>query len=230
MVDGMRYFTPRLFKFLSDLEVNNEREWFKANQAVYEAHVREPALRFIADVAKPLGRISPHFVADPSKVGGSLFRIQRDTRFGEDKTPYKTNTGMHFRHEAAKDVHAPGFYLNIEPGGCFMGVGLWRPHTPVAYAIRGHIDENRAAWKRAAHSARFKDVFDVEGESLVRPPKGFPEDHPLIEDLKRKDFIATARLTQKTITSDTLMDEFAGNCKRASAYMKFLCDAVGVPF
>ena len=192
--------------------------------------IREPALDFINDFAAPLAKISPNFVADSRTVGGSLFRIQRDTRFSKDKTPYKLNTGMQFRHSSAKDVHAPGFYLNIQPGENYMGIGLWRPESKVAYAIREHIHENQADWKRASRGKRFTDVFTVTGDSLVRPPKGYDEDHPLIEDLKRKDFIASVRLSQKDITSAEFLEEFAARIKRAAPYMRFLCDAVGVPF
>jgi len=225
-----RYFTPKLFAYLSDLDDNNNREWFKSHQDDYERLVREPALDFITDFAGPLESMSPHFVADSRKVGGSLFRIQRDTRFAKDKTPYKTNTGMHFRHERAKDAHAPGFYIHLQPGQCFMGVGLWRPETKLAYAIREHIAANPKEWKSATRSKRFTDVYTFEGESLQRPPRGFDDDHPLINDLKRKDFIATTRLTQKQVTSAGFMNDVAGNCKRAVPLMRFLCDAVGVPF
>jgi uncharacterized protein (TIGR02453 family) len=225
-----RYFTPKLFMFLKDLAENNDREWFKAHQDEYEEHVREPALEFINDFAEPLGKISSHFVVDSRKVGGSLFRIQRDTRFSKDKTPYKVNTGMQFRHRAGKDVHAPGFYVHLQPGGCYMGVGLWRPETQVAYVIRRHIDENQTVWKRASRGKRFTDVFEIDGDTLKRPPKGFDEGHPLIEDLKRKDFIGSARLTQRSITSDAFIDEFADNCKRSVPFMKLLCDAIGIPF
>ena len=82
---GNAYFTPKLFKFLHDLVENNDRDWFKAHQADYERYVREPALDFINDFAAPLKSISEHFVADTRKVGGSLFRIQRDTRFGKKR-------------------------------------------------------------------------------------------------------------------------------------------------
>ena len=224
------YFTPKLFKFLRDLSENNERDWFKAHQADYERHVREPALDFINDFAAPLKEISEHFVADTRKVGGSLFRIQRDTRFSKDKTPYKPNTGMQFRHKMAKDAHAPGFYLHLQPGECFMGVGLWRPETKIAYQIRERIDGEAALWKRATRGKRFTDVFHLGGDSLVRPPRGFDDDHPLIEDLKRKDFIASTRLTQKQITSDSFMKDFTDYSKRGTQFMKFLCDAVGVEF
>ncbi|MFQ5554602.1 MAG: DUF2461 domain-containing protein [Acidimicrobiia bacterium] len=225
-----RYFTPKLFAFLRELEENNDRSWFKANQDAYEEFVREPALEFINDFAQPLQKISPHFSADSRKSGGSLFRIQRDTRFSKDKTPYKTNSGMHFRHASAKNAHAPGFYLHLEPSGCFMGVGLWRPESKVAYAIRAHIDEDQTGWKKATRSKRFTDVYSLGGDSLVRAPRGYDEDHPLIGDLKRKDFMASTRLTQKQITSDRLMADFTDNCKRAAPLVSFLCGAVDVPF
>lgn len=225
-----RYFTPKLFGFLNDLARNNNREWFKDHQDEYERYIREPALDFINDFAEPLERISPHFVADSRKVGGSLFRIQRDTRFSADKTPYKENTGMQFRHALAKDVHAPGFYLNLQPGECYMGVGIWRPETKVAYAIREHIDQDSAGWKKASRGKRFKDVFTLTGESLTRPPKGYSDEHPLIDDLKRKDFIASTRLTQKQVTSDEFMKDFTDYCRRSAPFMRFLCEAVGIPF
>lgn len=227
---GTRYFTHDLFTFLGDLAAHNDRTWFKANQERYERSVREPALEFINDFAGPLAGISPHFVADSRTVGGSLFRIQRDTRFAADKTPYKTNTGMQFRHELAKDAHAPGFYLHLEPGECFMGVGLWRPDAKTAYAIRRYIDENGSAWKRATRAPRFTEIFSLEGESLSRPPRGYGAEHPLIEDLKRKDFIASRRLADDDITSDHFMEAFTADCRRAAPFMRLLCQAVGVEF
>ncbi len=225
-----RYFTPQLFAFLRDLADNNDRVWFKEHQERYEETVRQPALDFITDFGDRLEKISPHFVADSRTVGGSLFRIQRDTRFSKDKTPYKTNTGMHFRHERAKDAHAPGFYVHLEPGGCFMGVGLWRPKTKVAYAIRGNIAEDPGGWKKATRAKRFTDVYELAGDSLQRPPKGFDPDHRLIEDLKRKDFIATTTLTQRQVTGSDFINLFEQNCKRAAPLMAFLCRAVDVEY
>ncbi|MGI9610414.1 MAG: DUF2461 domain-containing protein [Acidimicrobiia bacterium] len=225
-----RYFTKATYDFLKDLASNNNRPWFKANKDRYDAAIKDPALDFIEDFAQPLAKISKHFVADPSLQGGSLFRIYRDTRFGKDKTPYKKNTGLHFRHFMAKDAHAPGFYLHIQPGENFMGVGLWRPETKVAYQIREHIDEHQAEWKKATRGKRFSDVFSLQGDSLTRPPRGYDEDHPYITDLKRKDFIASASLPQRAITSPDFPKLFADYCSRGGPFMKFLCEAVGVPF
>lgn len=223
-------FTPSLFRFLADLEANNDRDWFAANRHRYVEQVQEPALAFIIDFAPRLEAISPHFRADARVQGGSLFRIHRDTRFSKDKTPYKTNTGLQFRHQRAKDAHAPGYYLHLEPGQCFMGVGLWRPETKVAYRIRERIAEDPVGWKGATKPKTFTDVYSLSGESLIRPPRGFEADHPLIDDLKRKDFIASATLTEKQVTDDSFLDLFADHCRRATPFMAFLCRAVRVEF
>ena len=88
------YFTPATFRFLRALKRNNRRDWFHAHRDEYEAEVKTPCLRLITDIAGPLTAISPQLVASPRAVGGSLFRIHRDTRFSSDKSPYKTHVGM----------------------------------------------------------------------------------------------------------------------------------------
>jgi uncharacterized protein (TIGR02453 family) len=220
------YFTAQTFRFLKDLAQNNDRAWFAANKARYEAHVKDPALRFIQDFASPLARISPHFHAGPR----SLFRIYRDTRFSKDKSPYKTHTGIQFRHDQAKDAHAPGFYLHVEPGSVFVALGMWRPESAALRKIREHIVEEPAAWKKAVHTKKFTDGFELEGDRLKRAPKGFDPDHPLVEDLKRKDFIGVRRVTQKAVTSPDLPTELARMYAEGKPLMKFLCEAVAVPF
>jgi uncharacterized protein (TIGR02453 family) len=218
------------FAFLRDLAANNDREWFKANKQRYVEDVQEPALEFIMAFEPILASISPHFTADARVVGGSLFRIHRDTRFSKDKTPYKANTGVQFRHQAGKDAHAPGFYLHIQPDESFMGVGLWQPETRIAYEIRAAIAEHPDEWRNAAHGDRFRSHFELGGSSLVRPPRGYEADHPLIEDLKRKDFIASAPLANDQITAPDFLDTFGDRCRAASPFMGFLCRAVGVPY
>lgn len=227
-----RHFTPALFGFLKDLAANNNRDWFWANKDRYERDVRQPALEFITDFGPRLSSISEYFVADSRTVGGSLFRIHRDTRFSKDKTPYKTNTGMHFRHVRAKDAHAPGFYVHLQPRGSFAGVGIWGPDGPTATAIRQAIVDDPAAWKKAAYGKRFRDAYamDDHDDKLKRPPRGFDPEHPYIEDLKRRHFLGSLRLTQKQITAADFLDAYTDLCKRAAPFMKFLCEATGVRF
>jgi uncharacterized protein (TIGR02453 family) len=225
-----RSFTPALYSFLDDLEMHNERPWFKSNQDRYDRDVKEPALRFITDFASHLRKISPHFVADPRPVGGSMFRIHRDTRFAKDKTPYKTHTGIQFRHEAASDAHAPGFYLHLEPGGNYAGMGVWRPDTATARAIRQAILDDPAGWRAATRRKPFTSRLELSGDSLKRPPAGVDPDHPLIDDVRRKDFVAGTAITQKMVTGPGFLDEYFELCKAGAPFVRFLCGALGLPF
>jgi uncharacterized protein (TIGR02453 family) len=225
-----RSFSPELFAFFGELAANNDRDWFAANKARYVGVVQEPALAFIEDVAPLLGEVSQHFVADPRTVGGSLFRIYRDTRFSKDKTPYKTHTGIQFRHERARDAHAPGFYLHLEPGRVFMACGTWRPDGDTARAIRTRIAAEPDIWREVVEDPAFAERFTLGGDALKRAPAGFDPAHPLIGDIKRKDFIAMTTITQRTVTGRGFLAEWDGLCRRAAGFMRFLCEAARVPF
>jgi uncharacterized protein (TIGR02453 family) len=223
-------FSPELFAFLRDLGANNDREWFTANKARYVEHVQEPALAFIEDVGMRLPEISRHFVADPRTTGGSLFRIYRDVRFSKDKSPYKTNIGIQFRHARSRDVHAPGFYLNLEPDRVFMACGCWRPDREVLHAIRTAIASKPGRWRAVVEEDAFTSRFRLGGEALKRPPAGFDRDHELIEDLKRKDFIAYADLSEDRAVAGDFLDQFLAHCADAGAFMQFLCASARVEY
>jgi uncharacterized protein (TIGR02453 family) len=218
--DDARSFSPELFRFLSELAANNEREWFNANKQRYVDQVREPSLAFIEDAEHRLDQISPHF-------RGSLYRIYRDTRFSKDKTPYKTHAGIHFRHVRHRDAHAPGFYLHLEPGQVFLGAGVWRPDRDALHAVRTAIARNPDGWLGVK---RDLDRFVLSGESLKRPPAGFDRDHPLIEDLRRKSFVVVAGLTQRAATSRGFLEVFEQHSREAGPFVRFLCDALAVEF
>lgn len=230
MAKSSARFSDAAIRFLAELERNNNREWFAANKHRYERDVLDPSLSFIDAMQVPLAKVSKNFVAAPKRVGGSLMRIYRDTRFARDKTPYKTNIGIQFRHEQGKDVHAPGYYLHIDPHEVFVGVGLWHPPSDALAAIRQRLDARPAEWKRARDDARFRRQFALAGESLKRPPRGYPADHPLIDDLRRKDFIAVKSLSHSAVTRNGFVDRVAASFAVATPFMRFLCKAVDVPF
>ena len=220
------YFTTQGMSFLQQLKQNNNRDWFQQNKANYEELVRTPALNFIDEMANDLAFISPHFLALPKKVGGSLMRVYRDVRFAKDKSPYKTNIGIQFRHEMGKDVHAPGFYVHVEPGECFIGVGIWRPDSNALGKIRDAIIERDTYWLSAIQDKNFKKHFELSGESLKRPPRGYDKDHPLIEDIKRKDFIAISHIDDKNALANTFKQQVVKRFTEAEPYMQFLCQAL----
>jgi uncharacterized protein (TIGR02453 family) len=224
------YMTPELFQFFRELQANNNRDWFQANKPRYESQVREPLLRFITDFGVRLAEISPHYVADARKSGGSLFRINRDIRFSKDKSPYKTMAGIQFRHESGKDVHAPGFYLHLEPDSIFGGIGIWHPDTQTLNKIRDAIVENPDRWQQIVTAETFTARFKLSGDSLKRGPKGYDPDHPLIEDLKRKDFIAGAPFTEAEVCAPDFIDRFAETCRVGAPFVGFLTTAIGLPW
>jgi uncharacterized protein (TIGR02453 family) len=223
-------FPADLFQFLAELGLNNEREWFEPRKQRYEASVLGPAMAFIRAMAPQLPRISSSFVAIDKKVGGSLMRVYRDVRFSKDKSPYKTNVGIQLRHVAGKDVHAPGLYVHLEPGGCFLAVGLWHPEPEALAKIRARITNEPDVWQRVRDDAGFRAVFELRGESLARPPRGVDPEHPHVEDLKRKDHIAVGTLSVKTVTSPAAADEVTRSFVAGREYLRFLCEAVGVAF
>ncbi len=230
MQKKVAYFTPGLFQFFRELEANNRREWFMANKSRFETAVRDPMLRFIGDFAPHLRAISRHFYADPRPVGGSMFRIYRDIRFSKDKSPYKTHAGMFFHHLAGREkgISTPGFYLHLSPDEVFVGAGLWHPESEALAKIRDAMVTHPDRWKRAISQREFRGTCRLSGEKLQRPPKGYDPEHPLIEDLKRKDFVTVTDLSEKQACSAGFMDAFVSSSKAAAPFMRFLTESLGL--
>lgn len=224
------HFSPALFAFLRELALNNNRAWFEANRERYAEEVRDPFLRFIGDFAPKLKKISPHYLADPRPVGGSFFRIHRDTRFARDKSPYKTMASAQFRHASGKDVHAPGFYLHLEPNQCFVGVGLWHPEPAPLDAVRQAIVQGPRRYRAAVNAPAFSKQWKLSGELLKRPPRGYPPEHPLLEELKRKDHTATSRVTEADACRANFLDTISERFAATKPYMRFLATALELPF
>jgi uncharacterized protein (TIGR02453 family) len=224
------YFSEDTWRFLRALKRNNRRDWFEAHRADYLQHLRDPFLRLIGELQPDLAAISPHYRADPRGNGGSLFRIHRDTRFANDKTPYKTWGGARFFHERARQLHAPSFYLHIEPGACFVGAGLWHPEPETQRRIRAFLVDNPAGWTAATRSPGFRRRFVLTGDSLVRPPRGYPADHPLIDDLRRKDFVATAPLDDEVVLGPRLRQSLVSHFRGLAPLVDYLCAALDLEF
>ncbi|MGH8516303.1 MAG: DUF2461 domain-containing protein [Panacagrimonas sp.] len=243
MAKASPYFSDDTFKFLRQLVKNNNRDWFLANKERYEAKVRGPALRLIADLADPFKDISAQLTAVAKPVGGSLFRIHRDTRFAGDKSPYKTHVGMYFSHAAATKaarndagggapgrLDAPGLYLHVEPGHCFLGGGIWHPQPETCRLIRDYMVSNPASWKKATRDPKFRKPYELGGDALVRPPKGYDPAHELIEDLKRKDFIASAQIDDAVLLRPDLVKQLMARYVLMAPMLDWLCGALDLDF
>ncbi len=221
----MARIARELFAFLAELRRHNNREWFNENKDRYLAEVRDPALAFVASLAPGLNRISRHISVDPRPSGGSMMRIYRDTRFSRDKTPYKTNVGIHFGLKAPRDFEAPGYYLHLEPGHVFMGAGIWHPGADALRVIRAAIVKDPRGWKAASRVG----LSDHEA-TLKRPPRGFDPEHPLIDDLKRLSFTTGAEFTQQQACAPDFAARYVAACRRAAPLMRFLAKAMGLGF
>ncbi|HMI95027.1 MAG TPA: DUF2461 domain-containing protein [Micropepsaceae bacterium] len=226
-----RGFSPAFFTFFRNLKANNERAWFEINKERFRGTVQVQMSEFIAAMAPELKKISKEFIADPRPNGGSMFRIHRDVRFSRDKRPYKEHAACQFRHRLARDVHAPGFYVHLAPGEVFVGGGLWMPEADALARIRGAIVAKPGLWKKAVAGKTFVAHFGaLDGESLIRPPRGFDPNHPLIADLKRKSFVATRISSDRAAQAPAFLTEVTESFRRLDPLMAFLCKALDVPY
>lgn len=230
MASGFPGFPDDFFRFFQDLAVNNNRDWFKDHKTRYYDSVVNPISEFVVCMAGPLRKISPHYVADPRPHGGSMFRIYRDVRFSKDKSPYKTHAGVHFRHVAGKDAHAPGFYVHLAADGLYFGGGIWRPPGPALGRIREFIVDNARSWSRIANAKTVRAAGGIGGDSLQRPPRGYDPDHPHVEDLKRKSFYLMEEAPRADALAPAFTQQVTSAFRRAAPLSRFICDALDLPF
>ncbi len=223
-------FPKDFFDFFNELKKNNNRDWFNANKSRYHESVIEPMGEYISAIGPRLHSISPYYNADPRPHGGSMFRIYRDTRFSKDKTPYKTHAACHFRHQAGRDAHAPGFYVHIATDGISIGAGIWRPPAKQLGLIREFIADNPSAWEKLVRSSPVKRMGGVQGDSLKRPPRGYQAESKHIEDLKRKSFYLMTGVDAESALSSALVTQSIRIFRSASRLNHFINDALELPF
>lgn len=232
MAHDFKGFPKDFFAFFRELKSNNDRTWFEENKPRYRESVQAPMSDFITAMAPRLAKISKHFQADPRPNGRSMFRIYRDVRFSKDQRPYKLNAACQFRHERAKDVHAPGFYVHLAADEVYYGGGMYLPEPEALGRIRGAIVEHPAAWQAVKADKKFVAAYGTlsDEHSLTRPPRGYPPEHPLIADLKKKSFFGSHESTVKAAQSPTFADEVAESFRAAASLMKFLCKTQDVAY
>lgn len=181
-------FTDDTLTFLSALERNNDREWFRERKPEYERQVRQPMIEFIERLALDLPRFAPDLIAAP-KV--SLYRVYRDTRFSKDKRPLKTHIAAIFPHRVLSKHGGAGMYFHVATSGVFIGGGVYAPDPRQLYQLRQHVGDNLRQLTAILEEPGFRQSFGtLGGERLRRVPAGFAKDHPAAEYLKLKQFLA----------------------------------------
>lgn len=181
-------FTPRALTFLRALKRHNDREWFRARKDQYDELLRAPMLAIIERLAIDFRSFAPDLVASPK---ASMYRIYRDTRFSEDKTPLKTHVAATFPCRGLAKHQGAGLYFHVALDGVWIGGGMYAPETSQLQAEREHIAANLRRFRAIVESPRFRRaVGKLEGEQLQRVPRGFPKDHEAAEYLKFRQFLA----------------------------------------
>jgi uncharacterized protein (TIGR02453 family) len=210
------------FSFLKDLKSDNDREWFNAHKDSYQ-QAKEEFEQFIDALIMRIAQFDysvSHFTARDC-----VFRIYRDVRFSKDKSPYKTNFGAHITGAPKKsEIHTrAGYYIHLEPGASFLAGGAYVPESKWLRAIREKIFSETSDFKKILNQKSFKEYFgQVEGDKLVKAPKDFPADHPDIELLKHKSFLATHKLKDKDVLADDFLDHSANVFKALYPFDTFL--------
>ncbi|MBA3638840.1 MAG: DUF2461 domain-containing protein [Acidobacteriota bacterium] len=218
-------FTPETLEFLRALKRNNDRDWFKARKEKYEQHVRGPMIAVIERLARDFQSFAPEIVASPKT---SLYRIYRDTRFSDNKTPLKTQVSASFRWKGLPKGEGAGLYLEVHPQWVWMGGGFWAPPSPQLVRIREHIADTFPEIQRLSRARSFTSVFGtLDGEKLTRVPRGYPKDHPAAEYLQFKQFLAGREFPPEFATSTEFYPALIQTYKAAMPLIRFLNEPLG---
>ncbi|MEO7086342.1 MAG: DUF2461 domain-containing protein [Gemmatimonadaceae bacterium] len=226
-------FSPDSLRFLRGLAKNNNKTWFEAHRADYEGTVREPMRELIEELDARFGRFAPEIGGDPKR---SMFRINRDIRFSNDKSPYKTGAACWFHHRnAASKVGAEanagsaGFYFHLEPGKCMIGAGLWMPPRPQLNRLRERIADDSRGFERMVKSIpkRFGGLSDEA--ALKRMPQGYSDEHPAAKWLRFRSFTSGRTLTDASIIGPRLPALLEKDFAGLLPLVRWLNDALGFP-
>jgi len=213
-------FPPETLRFLRALKRNNRREWFEAHRGDYEAYVRQPMTAIVERLAVDLRAFAPELVASP-KI--SMYRIYRDTRFSENKTPYKTHIAAVFPTRGLAKHEGAGAYFHVSPDEVWIGGGMYSPQPPQLVAVREHIAGHVKQLRAIVESPAFlKTVGPLHGDKLTRVPRGFARDHPAAEYLKFKHFVAGADLPPSIATSPKFYKTLLATFRQITPLARFL--------
>lgn len=211
--------------FLRRLKKNNNREWFARHKSEYEDLVKAPMQSFIASLRPAFDRFAPEYDLNPRTA---IFRIYRDTRFSNDKTPYKTHVAAHFvLRGAPKGFIGSGYYLEVEPGGAYIGAGIYMPESDQLTRIRAAIDRRPEEFRSIIQAPSFKRRFGkLEGNTLRRMPKGYADDHAMGEWLKLKQFFAGSSMPVAKAMRASFVRDVAIVAESLMPLVRFLNDAL----
>lgn len=210
-----------ILQFLNELKINNNREWFAENKTFYD-RVRKEFEQLSKDLIVEISKFDEEI--KHVEVKDCVFRIYRDTRFSHDKTPYKTHFGVYIATAGGRKSQRGGYYLHLDPAGCFVGAGVWCPEANVLKALRQSVYDNIDELNEIRSNPDFSGYFTsfFEEDKLKTVPRGFPKDFPEAELLKLKHYLVEYKLDESLLNADDFIPKVADIFKQAYPFNKFL--------
>lgn len=211
-------------EFFIKLADNNSKEWFDENRKFYEKNIRDVNKSLVNDMSERFANLGLPFIADTKK---SLFRINRDIRFSNNKDPYKTNIGAFFPFGfEPQDGKAPekvGLYFHFEPNGCFIAGGLHMPSSTKLKEIRTKLLDNYEELEEIINREHFRNEFNniLEDESLKRMPQGFAKNHPAEKYLKLKSYTILSNIDIEDTYSTKILDIIERKAVASSEFLNY---------
>jgi uncharacterized protein (TIGR02453 family) len=200
-------FPKEYFSFFNKLKKNNSKQWFEKHRDDYDQLVMHPARGFVTAKGEKLRKIAPEVNAVP-KINKSLFKINRDVRFSNDKSPYKTYMGIWLWEGDGKRMECSGFYLHVENKNVLIGVGIKMFSKPLIDRYRrAVVDKNQGAALKSAVRKISAKGYLIDGKHYKKVPRGYDAEHPNAEFLLYNGL--TARVEEKVpdvFFSDALID------------------------
>lgn len=207
-------------KFLRGIKRNNNREWFQARKPIFDAELKEPMARLTEAINGALLKFAPAYVTEPKKA---VFRFYRDTRFSNDKTPYKTHVAAWFKRSGFNDHSAGGFYFHVSAEDIVIAGGVYQPPPDQLLAIRTHLVDYHERYRKLTGSKKMKTLFTrFGGEGLARDPKGFPKDHPASDLIRLKQWGYGITLPSTIATTPKLFSEIVKRFEALTPIVDFL--------
>jgi uncharacterized protein (TIGR02453 family) len=219
-------FSPKTLSFLRALKRNNDRDWFRERKHDYDEHVKAPMVAVIEQLGHDFQSFAPELVASPR----SIFRIYRDTRFSEDKTPLKTSIAASFPWRGLERHQGAGLYFEVAPGWVWIGGGMYAPETAQLVALREHIASNYRRLSAIVESPGFRRaVGRLDGEKLQRVPRGYDREHPAAEFLRHRQFLAASEFPPDFACSPRFYQGLLGVFQQVAPLVRFLNEPLVSP-
>jgi len=213
-------FPAEAMQFFRGLARNNNRDWFQPRKPVFEEMVKRPMVQLVEAINAALREFAPDYVTDPAQA---IYRFYRDTRFSNDKTPYKDHIAAYFTRRGLVRHQGAGYYFQVSHKSVGIGGGVYMPPPETLLAIRRHIAEHHEEYREIANAAALRRIFgEVQGDQLARLPKGFAKDHPAGDLLRNKQFLLWAEHSPDLAASPKLFTEIRRHFHTMAPFVEFL--------